>query len=108
MPTYSYSCRCGRQRELIARMKDHTPEIECECGGTMRQRLTGGHHVVPDIQPYRSMITGERIRGRSHHKQHLKQHGCVEIGNEQQQNTFKPMPSVAPDIKRALEQLRSR
>jgi hypothetical protein len=39
-------------------------------------------YVMGDIQPYRSMQTGEMITSRSHHKAHLKQHGLVEIGNE--------------------------
>jgi hypothetical protein len=39
-------------------------------------------YVMPDIQPYKSMQTGEMITSRSHHKAHLKQHGLVEIGNE--------------------------
>lgn len=39
-------------------------------------------YVIPDIQPYQSMQTGEMIVSRSHHRAHLKQHGLVEIGNE--------------------------
>jgi hypothetical protein len=38
--------------------------------------------VMPDIQPYQSMQTGEMITSRSHHRAHLKQHGLIEIGNE--------------------------
>lgn len=41
-----------------------------------------GPFVMPDIQPYQSMVTGETITSRSHHRAHLKQHGKVEIGNE--------------------------
>ena len=41
-----------------------------------------GIQIIPDIEPYQSMITGERIRSRSHHRQHLKDHGCVEVGND--------------------------
>jgi hypothetical protein len=40
------------------------------------------HYVMPDIQPYQSMQTGEMITSRSHHRAHLKQHGLIEIGNE--------------------------
>lgn len=40
------------------------------------------HYVMPDIQPYQSMQTGEMINSRSQHRSHLKQHGLVEIGNE--------------------------
>ena len=38
--------------------------------------------VMPDIKPYKSMATGEEIKSRSQHREHLKQHGLVEIGNE--------------------------
>jgi len=40
------------------------------------------HHVIGDIQPYRSMVDGTMITSRSHHREHLKQHGCVEVGND--------------------------
>lgn len=38
--------------------------------------------VMPDIQPYQSMATGEMITSRSHHRAHLKQHRLIEYGNE--------------------------
>lgn len=38
--------------------------------------------IMDDIQPYRSMADGSIITSRSHHRAHLKQHGCEEIGNE--------------------------
>lgn len=40
------------------------------------------HHVMPDIKPYKSMIDGKEITSRSHHREHLRAHGCVEIGND--------------------------
>lgn len=40
------------------------------------------HHVVPDIQPYTSMIDGSKITSRSQHREHLKRHGCFEVGND--------------------------
>ncbi len=39
-------------------------------------------YVIGDIQPYKSMQTGEMITSRSHHRTHLRQHGLIEIGNE--------------------------
>lgn len=39
-------------------------------------------YVIPDIQPYQSMATGETIMGRRQHREHLKAHGLVEVGNE--------------------------
>lgn len=44
--------------------------------------------VMPDIQPYTSMIDGSLITSRSRHREHLRAHGCIEVGNE------KPKPPV--------------
>ena len=41
-----------------------------------------GPMVMPDIKPYTSMIDGSEITSRSRHREHLKQHGCVEVGND--------------------------
>lgn len=48
--------------------------------------------VVGDIQPYQSMVTGEWITSRSRHREHLKDHGCIEVGNEK----VTPKPITAP------------
>ena len=40
------------------------------------------HHIMPDIKPYKSMVTGEMITSRSKHREHLKMHGCIEIGDQ--------------------------
>lgn len=40
------------------------------------------HFVQPDIKPYKSMIDGRMITSRSQHRAHLKENGCVEVGNE--------------------------
>lgn len=64
-----------------------------------------GPMVIPDIAPYQSMITGETIKSRSHHREHLRQHGCVEIGNEAQKiadNAFKNIPDVSPQKRKEL------
>jgi hypothetical protein len=41
-----------------------------------------GFFVMPDIQPYRSMVTGEMVQGRRQHREHLKTHNVIELGNE--------------------------
>lgn len=38
--------------------------------------------VMGDIKPYQSMVTGEWITSRSHHRDHLKAHKVIEVGNE--------------------------
>ena len=38
--------------------------------------------VIKDIDPYVSMIDGSVITSRSQHREHLRAHGCIEVGNE--------------------------
>ena len=56
-----------------------------------RYREQVAPEIMPDIQPYQSMADGTMITSRSHHREHLKQHNCIEIGNETMQ-TNKPAP----------------
>lgn len=53
------------------------------------------HYVMGDIQPYTSMIDGSVISSRSRHREHLRQHGCVEIGNDSSLKQTK-RPPIAP------------
>ena len=74
----------------------------------MQQEL-GFAFVIPDIEPYRSVVTGERIRGRAHHREHLREHGLIERGNDPiRPRKPVPMPPVAEDIKRAIQEVKSR
>ena len=41
------------------------------------------HSVIGDLDPYESIVTGEMIGGRRQHRDHLKDHNCIEVGNEQ-------------------------
>ena len=54
------------------------------------------YYVMPDIQPYTSMIDGSLITSRSHHRMHLKQHGCVEVGNDSSVMNPQPKPRQPP------------
>ena len=69
------------------------------------------HGVVPDVAPYQSMITGETISGRAQHREHLKQHGCEEVGNERpvfRDNEHKvDEAQLRHDIRRAKDQVES-
>lgn len=49
--------------------------------GTVPPRQSGVI-VQGDIEPYRSVITGELITSRSRHREHLKKHGHEEVGTE--------------------------
>lgn len=39
------------------------------------------HFIAADIQPYKSMVTGEMIEGRRNHREHLKRHNVVEAAD---------------------------
>jgi hypothetical protein len=57
--------------------------------------------VMGDIQPYISQIDGSVINSRSKHRTHLRDHGCIEVGNEKQTTTAK-MPTYDPALKQRI------
>lgn len=62
----------------------------------------GAPMVMNDIQPYRSMIDGSIINSRSQHRAHLRQHGCVEVGNDSSlKRPYKP-PGSPPGLKEKI------
>ena len=59
--------------------------------------------IMPDIKPYKSMVTGEVISSRSKHRQHLKDHGMIEVGNDSSlSKPYRGMPDVAPEQRKEL------
>ena len=54
--------------------------------------------IMPDIQPYQSMADGSMITSRSHHREHLRQHNCIEIGNE----SMETKPTQVKDTRREI------
>ena len=61
------------------------------------------HQVMPDIKPYKSMITGEMITSRAQHREHLKKHGFREVGNDSSlTRPYKGMPDAAPQQRKEL------
>ena len=47
-----------------------------------KEPLPDAPMIIDDIKPYQSMITGEMITSRAQHREHLKLHGCVEVGDQ--------------------------
>lgn len=58
--------------------------------------------VIPDIQPYKSMATGEMITSRSRHREHLRQHGLVEVGNETKYISQHKQKEIPKGLKEAI------
>lgn len=58
-----------------------------EKGAALR---TNAHQIMPDIAPYKSMIDGHMVGSRSEHRVHLRDHGCIEVGNESMETKLAP------------------
>lgn len=51
-------------------------------------------YVIGDIEPYRSMATGEIVGGRRQHREHLKANRLIEVGNEIKAHLNQTRPQV--------------
>jgi len=98
MPLYRIHCdECGEELEVYRSLANYDDMPE-HCGSPMR-RMICAPLVYGDIQPYRSMIDGTLIESRSRHREHLRQHGCIEIGNEK---VTSPAPGSPPGLKETI------
>jgi hypothetical protein len=108
MPLYEYECpRCQRHEEIYCSMKDYGKSVPKCCNEKMQRYISSGAYVIGDIQPYRSMQTGEVIGGRKQHRDHLKQHGLIEVGNERlPPRKPVPMPDLVEDLRASIREVR--
>ena len=60
-----------------------------------------GYFIQADIQPYRSQLTGEMVQSRSRHRDLLREHRCIEVGNETKYLRAKEVKPV-PGLKQRL------
>ena len=92
-----------RQRyiQIDGQLIEVTPDYKQE------RHANDAHNIIPDIQPYQSMATGEMIGGRRQHREHLRAHGLVEIGTETDKlRPWQAQPSV--DWKAAVRETMSK
>lgn len=59
-------------------------------------------NIISDIQPYKSMIDGHMVTSRSEHRNHLRDHGCIEVGNEKMES--KPIQPIRDTRRNVLRQ----
>ena len=57
------------------------------------------YYIQGDLPPYRNMINGQITEGRKQHRELLKAHNCIEIGNEKQSAQPRTPP---PGLKETL------
>ena len=61
-------------------------------------------HVISDLKPYKGMMDGKMVDGRRQHRDYLKRHGVVEVGNEKNFAGQKPqLDHPGHDVKRVVE-----
>lgn len=86
MPIYEIQClKCGKHEDIYRRLSEYD-ELPMCCDQLM-SRCLSAPSVIADIQPYRSMATGEMITSRTRHRNHLKERGLVEIGDQHESHT---------------------
>ena len=77
----------------------------------LAQENCAGPQVVRDIGPYKSMIDGSIIEGRKQHRDHLRAHGCEEVGNDtshMNRQREAPKTSMRESISRRLGDMSDR
>lgn len=100
MPIYVMGCQCGHKEEIYRSIARIDEDLPMHCGFPMQRQIVAPM-VAADIQPYRSMCDGSMITSRSQHREHLRRHGVIEVGNEK----MKAPPSVMtppPGLKEKL------
>lgn len=104
MPLYRARCdSCGNEQDIM-RSVARFNELPDHCGVTMH-RVICAPMVAADISPYRSVVTGEHIGGRSQHREHLRKHDLIEIGNEKlKPKKYEADHNVRPEMMEAIKQ----
>jgi len=71
--------------------------------------LNRGPYVISDcMAPVRSMADGKMYDSKSTYSRAVRAAGCEIVGNEKIERRPEPLPPIAPDISRAIDQLSSR
>ncbi|MGN6124703.1 MAG: zinc ribbon domain-containing protein [Sphingomonas oligoaromativorans] len=111
MPLYDYQCAaegCGLVTEEFRRYEHRDDPKDCTCGGAMR-RVFLPPQVMRDITEYTSPIDGTRITTRSQHRDHMKRHGVIEMGNDKpkphQQQSSRPW--VREELRTQVNRMKS-
>lgn len=78
-------------------------------------KVTRANACIPDIEPYKSVVDGSIITGRKQHRDHLRAHGKIEVGNEYVKHLNDPQPrqlqgdfNVRPQLREAINKVLNR
>lgn len=82
MPLYTVQCAvCKKTDSIFRKIIERDINLPRCCSKPMERKITAPL-INDDIEPYISMIDGSIINSRSQHRNHLKSHQCIEVGNE--------------------------
>lgn len=72
-----------------------------------RGESKSGIQIIKDIEPYKAIgLPGAPvITSRKHHRDALRAHGLIEVGNEKIKQQYQAPPPPSDDIKRAMDRL---
>jgi hypothetical protein len=70
--------------EMVYLREEYSPPEKSDLASPM---------IMRDIEPYQNMINGGIITSRSEHRELLKRHNCVEVGNEKMQTKVTATPN---------------
>lgn len=102
MPVYACKCECGHTEDVFRKIEDHG-EWPDHCN-TMMSRYITTTNVMADMKEYRSPLDGTVVRSRKHHRDHMRKHGVIEVGNEKlkgKNGTYDPS-NVRDEINRSI------
>ena len=104
MPVYRTKCSiCDTESDIFRRVAEYNDLPIC-CGAQVSRKICAPM-VTVDVPEYRSMATGEMIRGRAMHREHLRKHDLVEIGNEKLgPKKYEADHNVRPELMEAVKQ----
>lgn len=108
MPVYAVKCKCGHKEDVFRPFSDHGNWPK-HCGSKMKQYLTPTN-VMVDMEPYRSPIDGSIVSSRKHHRDHMRKHGVIEVGNEKltgKKKSYEP-EGVRDDIHGVINDMQRR
>lgn len=75
------------------------------------EKKEAGYYIQGDLKPYQSMVDGSMIEGRAQHKEHLRTHNLIEVGNETKHlkgfGNYKPQ-GIKQSLIDAVHQVRER
>lgn len=105
MPLYEAKCtECGEHQDVFRPVSQCRDMPDC-CGKPMQKVFTP-LHVVCDMKPYKSPLDGSWVTSRSQHRNHMKKHDVIEVGNENLDRPRKPQkdPGLRNEIEKNLYQ----